>query len=373
VALEGRVGEYGLARVRGALNPFAPKKFTDLRVVFRNVDMPPLSPYSATFAGRKIASGRLDLNLRYKIQDGQLKGENQILLDHFTLGERVEAPNALHLPLDLAIALLTDSQGQINVAVPVQGDVNSPKFGYGNLIWQAIATVIEKIVTAPFRALGNLLGGGAKKFGAVAFDPGSEHVLPPELEKLKKVGVALAKRPRLQVTVEGRYDPALDGRALRGQLVRRELAAAQGVKLRPGEKPGPVAFDEARTQLALEKLMTVRAGDKAMKQFTVQFEKEEKRKPKRVNPLLGRLGKASSDRPFYQALYRRLVKLQPLPESQLTQLAQERAKAVARALVEQTGVQPARVLIGKTEAARESGRHAVDTHLVLGVAKTAEH
>ncbi len=371
VALEGRVGEYGLARVRGALSPFAPKRFTDLRVVFRNVDMPPLSPYTATFAGRKIASGRLDLNLRYRIQDGQLEGDNQILLDHFTLGERVEAPNALHLPLDLAIALLTDSQGRIDVAVPVQGDVSSPKFSYGHLIWQAIATVIEKVVTAPFRALGALLGGGAEKFGAIAFDPGSERVLPPELEKLKKVGEALAKRPQLQVSVEGRYDPALDGRALRGQMVRRELAAAQGVKLRPGEEPGPVAFDEARTQLALENLLRARAGGKAMTDFVAQFEKREGRKPERVNPLLGRLGKASPDRAFYQALYPRLVELQPLPDSQLTQLAQERASAVAHALVQEAGVQPARVSIGKTEAVSESGRHTVETRLVLGVVRTA--
>ena len=232
-----------------------------------------MSPYSATFAGRKIASGRVSLDLEYKIKNGKLEGNNKVLLDKFTLGERVEAPNALHLPLDLAIALLTDSQGQINVAIPVSGDVNNPKFGYGNLIWQAIATVIKNIVTAPFRALGALFGGGAAKLDAIAFDPGSARVLPTELDKLKKVAKALQQRPKLEVIVDGRYQAAVDGEALRSEKVRRELAAEQKVKLAPGEEPGPVAFDDARTQRALEKLMTARAGKDAMAQFTADSRK----------------------------------------------------------------------------------------------------
>ncbi len=284
--LEGRVDPAGLARLDGALSPFAPKRFMDLRAVFRNVEMQPMSPYSATFAGRKIASGRVSLDLEYKIKNGKLEGNNKVLLDKFTLGERVESPNALNLPLDLAIALLTDAQGQINVAIPVSGDVNSPKFGYGNLIWQAIATVIKNIVTAPFRALGALFGGGAAKLDAIAFDPGSARVLPPELDKLKKVARALQQRPKLEVIVDGRYQEALDGEALRSEKVRRELAAEQKVKLAPGEEPGPVAFDNARTQRALEKLMAARAGKDAMAQFTAEFEKKAGRKASRVNPAL---------------------------------------------------------------------------------------
>ena len=310
--LEGRVDPAGLARLDGALSPFAPKRFMDLRAVFRNVEMQPMSPYSATFAGRKIASGRVSLDLEYKIKNGKLEGNNKVLLDKFTLGEHVESPNALNLPLDLAIALLTDAQGQINVAIPVSGDVNNPKFGYGNLIWQAIATVIKNIVTAPFRALGALFGGGAAKLDAIAFDPGSARVLPPELDKLKKVARALQQRPKLEVIVDGRYQEALDGEALRSEKVGRELAAEQNVKLAPGEEPGPVAFDDARTQRALEKLMVARAGKDAMAQFTTEFEKKAGRKASRVNPALALIGKGSDDRELYQALYRRLVELQPL-------------------------------------------------------------
>jgi Domain of Unknown Function (DUF748) len=365
--LEGRVDQTGLARVDGALSPFAPKRFMDLRTVFRNVEMQPMTPYSATFAGRKIASGRLSLDLEYKIKDGKLEGNNKVLLDKFTLGERVEAPNALHLPLDLAIALLTDAQGKIDVAVPVSGDVNSPKFSYGHLIWQAIATVIKNIVTAPFRALGALLGGGATKLDAIAFDPGSARVLPTELDKLKKVAEALKQRPKLKVIVDGRYQAAVDGQALRSDKVRRELAAAQDVKLAPGEEPGPVAFDNAKTQRALEKLLAARAGKDAMAQFTAEFEKKAGRKASRVNPALALFGKGSDDREFYEALYRRLVELHPLAATELQALGEQRAAAVSQALVKDADVDAARVATGKTEATGEAPQDTIETKLRLDV------
>ncbi|MGA8049539.1 MAG: DUF748 domain-containing protein [Burkholderiales bacterium] len=365
--LEGRVDDQGLARVDGAVSPFAPKRFMDVRAEFRNVEMSPFTPYSATFAGRKIASGRLSLDLEYKINEGKLAGDNKMLLDKFTLGERVESPSALHLPLDLAIALLTDSEGKIDIAVPVRGDVDNPKFSYGHLIWQAIVTVIKNIVTAPFRALGALLGGGAEQLDAVAFDPGSGRVLPTELEKLKKVAQALQKRPQLKVIVDGRYHAAADGEALRSERVRRELAAAQDVKLEPGEDPGPVAFDNAKTQRALEKLLTARSGDGAMAQFTAQFEKRTGREASRVNPALAFFGKGSSDREFYEALYRRLVELYPLAPAELEALGQHRAEAVAQALVKDAGVDAARVAIGKTEATGETKRDSVETKLRLDV------
>ena len=155
------------------MSPFAPKEFTDIRVVFQNVKMQPFSPYSATFAGSEIASGVLDLNLGYKIQNSQLLGDNSVVLNSFTLGERVESPDAVSLPLDLAIALLSDSNGVIDLAVPVHGNLDDPEFSYGHVIWQAFFNLITKIVTSPFRALGRLFGGGDEQVDAIGFNPGS--------------------------------------------------------------------------------------------------------------------------------------------------------------------------------------------------------
>lgn len=363
---EGRVDEFGEAAVDGSLAPFAPKTFTDIGVVFRNVAMTPFSPYSATFAGRKIASGKLNLDLQYKIDNSELKGENKVVLQEFTLGETVESPNAVSLPLDLAIALLTDSQGKIDLAVPVSGNVDSPEFSYGHVIWQAVVNVITKIVTAPFRALGAALGGDAEGLDSVAFAPGRAQLTPPEQERLKKVAEALAKRPQLQVTVRGGVDPAADGTALKERALRAALAQKLGVKLEPGEDPGPVAYDNAKTQRALEALAAERGGANALADFQAAFEKTAGRPAKRVNPALALVGQASDDREFYVALFASLVEKAPAPEAELQALAESRAAAVVQALTATAGLDPARVAAGKPETAEARDR-AVPSKLELGV------
>ena len=104
------------------------------------------------FAGYKIAEGKISLDLQYKVRDGQLEGANQIVIDKLTLGERVDSPDALKLPLELAIAILKDSDGRIDLGLPVSGNIDDPQFSYGALIWKAIGNLLTKIVTAPFRA-----------------------------------------------------------------------------------------------------------------------------------------------------------------------------------------------------------------------------
>ena len=174
IELDGRVDEFGLARIRGELNPFAPRNNTDVNVVFKNVDMVAASPYTMKFAGYKIAEGKISLDLQYKVRDSQLEGANQIVIDKLTLGERVDSPDALKLPLQLAIAILKDSDGRIDLGLPVSGDLSDPQFSYGAIIWKAIGNLLTKIVTAPFRALGALLGVSGEKLEAIDFDAGSE-------------------------------------------------------------------------------------------------------------------------------------------------------------------------------------------------------
>ncbi|HLX80749.1 MAG TPA: DUF748 domain-containing protein [Burkholderiales bacterium] len=329
VKLEGRVDEYGLARAEGSLEPFRPTDFMDLSVIFRNVEMPKLSPYSATFAGRRIDSGRLSLDLRYKINKGQLAGDNRVVLEKFTLGERVESPGAVNLPLDLAVALLTDSDGKIDLAMPVTGDVNDPKFSYGPLVWQAIRTAIAKIVSAPFRALSALFGGGSgENLEAIAFDPGRAALLPPEQEKLKHVAEGLTKRPQLRLVAEGETGPA-DRAALQQLGVELAVAARLGRTPAAGAAPGPVNVADAKTQRALEALFIERQSEDALAKFAADTAKSRNREVDRVSAVLALIGKASSDREFYEALLKRLNETTPVPDAALAQLAGARAQAVA--------------------------------------------
>jgi outer membrane protein OmpA-like peptidoglycan-associated protein len=369
VKFDGQVDEYGLTAVEGRLSPFTPKTFTDITVLFRNIRMKPFSPYSATFAGRKIVSGKLNLKLEYKVQNSELLGENEVLLEQFTLGERVEAPNTISLPLDLAIALLTDAQGKIDIAVPVRGNVDDPEFKYGRVIWQALVKLITKAVTAPFRALSGLFGDKSEQMDFIAFDPGSARLLPPEHEKLNEVSKVLKKRPQLRLVVEGRFDTKLDGEALRTKRARRALAEQMGVKLALDEKPGPIAFDSAKTQRALEKLLEMRGGDTAVADFKTQYEKATGKDAKRANFAMALIGWASSDTAFYQAMFEKLVKLEPLTDNDLKELALRRAEAIVKELKTTHVLDDTRVTAGSPGPAEKTSKETVDTRLGLDVIK----
>lgn len=359
----GLVDQYGQANVDGSLAPLDPRHFMDIKVNFRNVELLPISPYTVTFAGRRVASGRLDLDLHYKIDDRELQGDHRVVLRNFNLGERVESPNALDLPLDLAIALLTDREDKIDVAVPVRGNLDNPQFSYGHVIWQAVRNLLTKIVTAPFQALGALFGAGSTQPDRVFFDPGQAEPAPPEREKLRQVAAVLNQRPQLILTVHGAFARNLDGKSLKDMAVRRSLAALLEVTLQPGEDPGPVAFNQAKTQRALEELA---GGSGAVAQFQVAYETAAGVKARRVNPLLALLGKGSDDLEFYRSLFQHLVDNAPLAEEELRNLAATRRDAVISELRDGAGLVPERLVSGSLKEA-ETDKPPVSITLELGV------
>lgn len=358
----GQVSPYGQVGVDGSLSPLAPKDFSDIKVNFRNVALQPVSPFTATFAGRRIASGSMDLNLDYKIADSELQGDHRVVLRDLSLGETVESPNAARLPLDLAIALLTDADGKIDVAVPVRGDLNNPKFSYGQVVWQTVRNLLSKIVTAPFQALGALFGSGTSQPDKIFFDPGLAELSPPEREKLQQVAKVLGQRPQLSLTVHGAFDRDLDGSSLRDLAVRRALASQLGLTLQAGEDPGPVAFDRGKTQRALEELA---GGAGPVAEFQAAYETRTGAKAGRVNPALALLGRGSDDLEFYRALFRHLVENTPPAEQELHDLATARRDEVLRALTGETGVTPERLTAGSV-AEVPAGAQQVPLPLELG-------
>ena len=350
---QGDIGEFGAAHVKGSLNTASPKSFTDIQVTFENVLMPPLSPYSATFLGRKLASGRLWMDLDYKIVDNRLTGENKITARDLTLGEPVKSPSALDVPLDLAVALLTDSQGRITAAIPVSGDLGNPQFAIGPAVRAAFANLLRRIVSAPFRALAGLLGSRhGEALGSIAFDPGSSNLPSSEREKLQEVAKALRDRPTLRLVLHPGYDPKRDARALSEELVRGEIARELGRAPQAGEAPGPIAFDNPAAQRALERLLDQRdtsAGDV----LAGQFERRTGHAPRRVGILLPRSGDAD----FYRAVFDRLAETQPLPEAAERSLAARREQAI-KGYLQSAGIPADRIQSQTIEAnaGQEDGR-----------------
>ena len=237
--LDGRVDEYGLAKIDGALNPFDPKANTEVKLVFRNVEMTSLTPYSARFAGYRIDSGKLSVDVQYKINDSRLVGDHRIILDKLTLGEKVESPGAMNLPLDLALALLKDADGKIDIGLPVSGDLDNPQFSYGQVILKAIVNLFTKIITAPFAIIGRLMGVESANLDTVGFEPGSIVLPPPEREKLKQLAEALKKRPNLRLDVQGCFNAKADSDAMKSleSQEKHRRARRNPVEARGGSGP----------------------------------------------------------------------------------------------------------------------------------------
>jgi hypothetical protein len=320
VRLNGRVQPYGVARIRGTINLNAPTTLADITAVFRNLRLSAFNPYLVKFAGRRIESGSLSAELRYEVRDGRLAGSNQLAFQNMRLGEKLEAQGLLDLPLDLAVALLADSKGRIDLAIPVRGNLNDPQFDIGAIVARALGNVVKKIVSAPFRALASLFGGGEDADpGAIGFAPGAAALSPPAEENVARVARALAERPGLAVEVRGGYDPARDLRALRQRAARQALASAAGVE-------PPLELSDPKVVRAAEALYLRRGGERAK---------------------LRALRAAGAS--YGRSLLEHLADTTPVEGGAERLLARERAETVRAALLEQ-GVDPARVAVGEPVA-----------------------
>jgi len=202
IKLTGTIDKYGQATIDATslLSNF--KNKTDVVVKFENLDVKSFSPYSGKFIGQKIADGRLSLDLNYNINDAQLSSTNNIKIKDLTLGEDVKSKDALSLPVGLAIALLEDSDGLIDLDVPVVGDMSNPSFQLSGVIWKTLGNVITNIVTAPFKFLGSLLGLDSDELGHIEFNFAQSKILPPQKEKLDKLISVLKKKKKLTIILQ---------------------------------------------------------------------------------------------------------------------------------------------------------------------------
>jgi hypothetical protein len=198
---------------------------------FQGIELTTFTPYSGRFAGYKIEKGKLNVYLHYKLNKSQLDAENKIVFDQLVLSEKVESPDATSLPVKLAVALLMDSHGKIDVDIPVSGNINDPDFSVFPLVMQGLGNVCVKVVTAPFKWLGGLFGGEeAEELNYVEFPAGSDSLFGREEAKLETLAKALTERPALSLEVRGITVDSLDSRAI--------ATSALCAKIRPTAKAG---------------------------------------------------------------------------------------------------------------------------------------
>lgn len=343
VALTGKVDEVAPLKIKGQINPLSEDAFTHLTFLFQGVDLTPVSPYAGKFVGFPITKGKLSLDLTYQISKKQLIGENKLLVDQLTFGDKTDSPDATTLPVRLAVGLLKDRRGRIDIDMPVRGDLNEPDFRYGRVVLNALVNLLTKVATSPFSALGGLVGGGGEELQFVEFQAGSEVLETAEQRKLESIAKALQERPALRVDVAGVADPARDRQALALQKIAAQVQRrfTQGGTKNLQAVPSPSREFELLSDLYAEKL-----GKQPMK-------REDLPGGKSVERVL-----------TAEELRQQLFPAMTVEDSELRALAQERAKAIREHLIEQGHLPDERVFLVESELAA-SEQQQIRVHLNL--------
>jgi len=227
VKLDGLVNGTSPIDISGAMNPLAPKASLDITAKADGIELTGLTPYSNTYAGYPIVKGTLTLNVHYLLKDENLTAENHIFLDQLTFGDPLPGAKASKIPLRLAIALLKDSKGQIDLNIPVSGSLSDPKFSVGDVILGALKNIIIKAATAPFNLIASALPNfhGGEQASYVEFAPGFATLTPEARKSLDTFASAMQQRPALRLSIAGRVDPSVDHDGLREAVLLDRMKA----------------------------------------------------------------------------------------------------------------------------------------------------
>lgn len=227
VDVTAKLAANGPVSIKGQVNPLIDKPALDLTASAHGVELTNLTPYSSKYAGYPITKGKLNVDLHYMLADNKLTANNHLFIDQLTFGDRVDNPTATKLPVRLAVSLLKNSRGEIDVNIPISGSLDNPEFSIGGLVWQAIVNLVQKAVTAPFTLLAHAFGGGGEDLNYVEFDAGSASLNDAAQKKLETIAKALADKPSVRVDVTGRVDPKTDEPALRAAWVEGQVKRAK--------------------------------------------------------------------------------------------------------------------------------------------------
>lgn len=325
VELQGNVDGSAPLKIQGRIDPLSSPPGLDIQASARGIDMPGFSAYSGRYVGYAIEKGKLSLEVKYKVEQGQLTAENKLFLDQLTFGEKVESPDALSVPVNLAVALLKNSRGEIDIHLPISGSLDDPQFSVGGIVVKMLVNLVVKAVTSPFALLGSLFGGG-EDLSHVIFTPGQESLTPETEARLQALAKAMADRPALTLEVSGRADPEQDKAGIKRATLDRKIRARkledQARRAEASASLDEVAISAAEYPVYLEK---VYQGEKIPD------------KPRNLIGLVKSLPSAEMEA--------RLLAAFPAGETELHALAEQRGRRIQSWLLEMGKVPAQRVFL----------------------------
>lgn len=337
VDITGKVDKYAPVSLKGEVNPLIESPYLDLDFSLKSAELTSVNPYSGTYAGYYIDKGQVSIDINYRLEDNQLTGINHVVVDQLTFGKSVESTLATSLPVTLAVGLLQDSDGVIDLGFDVAGDVDSPEFSFGGIILKAFVNIITKAITAPFSLLADLVGSD-EELNFVQFEAGVSTLDSQAESRLSKLIEALQSRPNLRISVEGSVLLADDSRALAEIRLHQKLLETSGIAELPSDLsasrvPALGPLPEALAALFTKELgLDVNEERSKVELKLAEAEPTAEISPEQVNTTLN-IG-----------LYNQLLNAQTISQSDLGRLAETRARSVKAFLVENE-IDPGRVFI----------------------------
>ncbi|MDF3832362.1 DUF748 domain-containing protein [Cupriavidus basilensis] len=333
LTLAGRIDDDAPVNIDGKLNPLADQLYLDIAAKAAGVELTRLTPYAAKYAGYPITKGKLTVDVAYKIENGKLDARNHLYLDQLTFGDKVDSPTATKLPVLLAVSLLKDRNGVIDINLPVAGSLSDPEFSIGGVIVRVIVNLLTKAITSPFSLIASAFGGG-DELGYVEFAPGTATLTPAAAQKIATLGKALADRPALRLEISGRIDPATDNAGARRAWLDARVAEQKARELRTSARQGAVAEESEEGEQGAK--VTV-SPQEYPKYLETVYKRASFKKPRNMIGL-------SKSLPTKE-METLLLENAPVTDVELRQLAEQRALAVKQALERDAKVPESRLFL----------------------------
>ncbi|WP_079432959.1 DUF748 domain-containing protein [Zoogloea sp. LCSB751] len=244
--LRGKVDNAAPVEVVGKLNPFRQDKALDIKASVKDFELSGVSTYAGKYVGYGIDKGKLSASVNYKIEDRKLTATNQVFLDQLTFGDKVDSPDALKLPVLLAVSLLKNSRGEIDLDLPIGGSLDDPQFSIGGIVWKVLVNLIGKAITSPFALLGSMFGGNSEELAWLEYEPGFARLSDGADAKLKAIAKAMTEKTGLKLDIAGRVDPQADREGLKHALM---LGKVEALKIKDMAKKGESLGEDGRVRI----------------------------------------------------------------------------------------------------------------------------
>ena len=352
INLKGKVNHTAPTLIQGTVEPFDFENHMDILMQFKGIDMTGMTPYMAEFAGYKVEKGKLSVDLHYKINNKELQATNKVVLDQLTLGEEVESPNSVSLPVKLAISLLQDRNGVIDLNLPIEGSLEDPEFSIMGLLGGVMLNIITKAVAAPFTIIAGLVGSDAD-LSQIIFTAGSAELDAEQKKNLDTLAQGLNERPELKLEVRGVAFKVEDGHSLAEKALMHRFKADvwedMWKRKRPASIDDIVLSDEDYYDLLSE-------------DYKNKF-------PEQAKEMINKAEDASdidTARKIYEQMKQQLVGTETVSDDELDRLANQRGENIMKYLTEQGKIGAERVFLLQRKVLPAAEKSGIAVELKLG-------